>query len=99
MIDVMSLLKSAGGPVGAAAVPLVAMYALFTPIDEHNQLVAKSDRSYILDLVEKARAEPDGAFKDSMCKSLHEAVAELCAVAEKDAICVDRQMWYERAGC
>ena len=99
MIDLSSVAKALGPSAGAAALPLVAMYTLFTPLDEHNQLVAKSDRGYILELVERAKNEPQGAFKDSMCKSLHEALAELCAAAKDDAICVDRAMWIERAGC
>jgi len=96
---IAELAKLAGSGGLGAALPIVLMYSQFTPIASHNELVAKSDRSYILELVDKARAEPAGAFKDTICKSLHEAVAELCAAAHDDAICVDRQMWFERAGC
>lgn len=99
MVLDMSLLKLIAGHGSAMAIPLVAMYSLFTPIADHNALAAKSDRGYIMDLVEKARAEPPGGFKDSMCRSLHEAIAELCAAAPSDAICVDRAMWSQRAGC
>jgi hypothetical protein len=99
MIDISAVAKALGPSAGAAALPLVAMYALFTPLDEHNQLVAKSDRGYILELVDRARSEQPGPFKDSMCKSLFEAIAELCAAAKDDAICTDRAMWIERAGC
>ena len=99
MIDLTAVAKAVGAPLGAAAVPIVAMYQWATPITEHNRLVAESNRSYILDVVEKARNEPAGAFKDSLCKTLDEAIAELCASAKDDALCLDRAMLRERAGC
>ena len=99
MIALDAVVKIVGGSTGGASVALLATYALFTPIEEHNQLVAKSDRGYILELVERARAEQPGPFKETMCKSLHEAIAELCAVAPDDAICLDRKDWIARAGC
>ena len=77
----------------------MAMYALFTPIDQHLAVTAQINRGYILDVVEKLRTMEDGEFKDSLCRSLHESIAELCASAPEDAICVDRAMWIERAGC
>jgi hypothetical protein len=99
MIDPMAIAKALGAPAGAAAVPLVAMYALFTPADEYSRHVAESERGYILDIVEKARGEPNGGFKDSLCRTLDEAIARLCASAPDDALCMDRKALRERAGC
>jgi hypothetical protein len=99
MLDLASLAKVVGAPLGAAAVPIIAMYQWATPITEHNRLVAESQRGYILDVVEKARTVDPGEFKDSLCRTLEQSLAELCAVAETDALCVDRAMYLERAGC
>jgi hypothetical protein len=99
MIDLSAVAKVFGPSAGAAALPIVAMYALFTPSDEYDRHVAESNRTYILDVVDKARAEPPGAFKDSLCRTLEEAIAELCASAPDDSLCVDRAMYLERAGC
>ena len=99
MIDVSALAKLAGTGATSVMATVGASYLLFTPQDDFNQHVAKSERGYILEVVEQARREPPGAFKDSLCKTLSEAIAELCASAKDDAICVDRAMWIERAGC
>lgn len=99
MIDPVAALKALGAHGSTAAVPILAGYLLFVPSDEYDRHVAESERTYILDVVDKARREPDGAFKDSLCRTLDEALSRLCAVSRDDALCVDRAMLRERAGC
>lgn len=99
MIDVGTALKALGAHGGTAAAPLLVGYMLFTPSDDFDRHVAESERTYILDVVEKARGEPPGAFKDSLCRTLDEALGRLCAASRDDALCLDRAMLRERAGC
>ena len=91
---------------GGAAIPIVVMFAMFTPadqMDDHeadfNRHVADSARGYILDTVERAANTEPGDYKASLCRTLEEAMAELCSAAPQDSICVDRAMYFERAGC
>lgn len=89
-----------GGGATGAAVPLLVMYTQFTPSSDYMQHVAESQRGYILDVVAQAAAEPPGPFKQSLCRTLEEAIASLCAdTGGADSICLDRGVYYERAGC
>lgn len=84
---------------GGAAIPMAVMFLAFTPEEDFNRHVADSNRGYILDTVERARNTEPGDYKTSLCRTLEEAVAELCSVAAQDSICIDRAMYFERAGC
>ena len=61
--------------------------------------VAENERGFILDLVGKASAVEPGAYKDTLCRSLEEALGRLCDVAPDDSICMDREAFREQAGC
>ena len=102
MIDV-AVLKA----VGAGAVALIAgvgaVYSQFTPradFDAYTAAEAASDnRALILSTVKDAAAEPAGAYKDSLCRGLDEAIDELCSIEPEGAICMDRAVYREKAGC
>jgi hypothetical protein len=99
-IDPIALVKGLGSHGATAAVPLVAMYALFTPSDQFNRHVAEASRPFIFDTVERAQeAEPGSDYHRSLCRTLEQSIASLCADAPDDAICLDREIHLERAGC
>jgi hypothetical protein len=110
MIDV-ALLKTLGGSLsGGAAALLVAGMVMFPSKSVYEQHESEfhayaaaeqaSDlRQQISDTVERASKEEAGEYKTSLCKSLDQAIAELCEIAEKDAMCVDREIYRKRAGC
>ena len=99
-IDPIPVLKALGSHGATAAVPLVAMYALFTPQDSFNRHVAEATRPFVFDTVERAQAaEPGSEYHRSLCRTLEQAIAELCADAPDDAICMDREIHLQRAGC
>lgn len=99
-IDPVSALKALGAHGTTAAVPLVAMYALFVPSDQFHRHVAEATRPFIFDTVERAgKAEQGSDYHRSLCRTLEAAIAELCADAPDDAICLDREIHLERAGC
>lgn len=98
MIDPVTLKALASGGTGAA-IPIVMMYALFTPNQDFTSHVAESLRGGILDLVAQAHDEEPGPFKDALCKSLEQQIAELCTSAPNDSLCTDRSILREKAGC
>lgn len=98
MID-MAALKALGAHGATGAIPVVLMFSLFTPQDSFHRHVAEAARPFILETVERAADEPPGDYKDSLCKTLEQAIAELCADAPDDAICQDREVHLKRAGC
>lgn len=99
MIDFAAVAKAVGVGGSSTATAVLASYLLFVPEKEYDRHVAESERTFILDVVEKARSEPAGPYKDSLCRTLDEAIGRLCAAARDDALCVDRAMLRERAGC
>jgi len=110
MIDVALLKGIGGGAGGGAAALLVAGMVLFPSKDvyeAHEQEFhayaaaeqASDLRRQISDTVERAAAEEPGEYKVSLCKSLEQAIAELCNVAPSDAMCTDRDIYRKRAGC
>lgn len=98
MIDPATV-KLVGASGGSTAVAILAGVMLFTPADEFHRHVAESNRGFILDQVERARTLEPGDYKDSICRTIESAIADLCASAPTDAICTDREMHLERAGC
>lgn len=103
MIDVLSLVKGFAAGGSGALLPVVWVYQYvvpgFVPSEEYHRHVAESNRGYVLDVVEQARNESDGPFKDSLCRALTEAISQLCADSPNDSICVDRMLYLDRAGC
>ena len=97
MLD--TILKIAGGGTTGTAAAIAISYTLFTPHAQFAEHVAKSERGFILETVDRAREQPPGDYKDSLCKTLRESLAELCAAAPTDAICVDRATYLKQAGC
>lgn len=98
MIDPSLIAKLAGGG-SAVAVPIVLMYSFFTPKDEYIRHVADSQSGFILQLVNDARSQPPGPYKDSLCRALHGEIGSLCQYAPQHSICIDRQQYIEAAGC
>lgn len=98
-VDLSALAKLLGPAAGSAAVPVVVMFALFVPEDEYLRHVADSKSGVILELVDRARAEPDPMYRDSLCRALQEQIGELCASAPDHSLCQDRRLHLERAGC
>ena len=110
-MDLLALAKTVGG---GSAVPLALMFSLYTPKGELDTLryqyeahegvyirhVAEASRPFIFDTIERAQAEdPASEYHRSLCRTLEQAIAELCAYSRDDAICVDRNAHLARAGC
>jgi len=100
VIDPVPVLKALGSHGATAAVPLVAMYTLFTPAGQFYRHVAEATRPFVFDTVERAQAAAPGSdYHRSLCRTLEQSIAELCADAPDDAICMDRDIHLQRAGC
>ena len=98
MFDAATIKALVGGG-GGAVIPIVMMYGFFTQEDDFARHVAESNRGFILDTVARAQAEEPGDYKDSLCRSLQEAISELCASSPQDSMCLDRQTLLEKATC
>ena len=110
MIIDAALLKAVGGGATGTALAIVVGLNIFPTKEVYQAHEAEfhayaatqqaSDlRRQISDTVERASKEPDGEYKTSLCKALEQAISELCEIAEKDAMCVDRAVYRKRAGC
>lgn len=99
MFDPTAIFKMLGTGGAGAAIPIVVMYGFFTQEDDFNRHVADSARGFILDTIERAVVTEPGEYKDSLCRTLQESISELCSAAPEDSICVDRAIYFERAGC
>lgn len=97
-IDPVALAKALGGHGSAAAVPILAGILLFTPQEDFNRHVAESRTGTILDLVDRAQ-RADGDFRAVLCRTLRQELAQVCQDAPESAVCEDRLMYLEQAGC
>ena len=110
MIDAALLKSLAGSVTGGASVLMVGALMMFPSKDElvrhegefhayQTSQDAKDARQLALDTVERAAAEQPGEYKQSLCRNLTQALAELCAAAPEDAVCMDRAILRKKAGC
>lgn len=98
-MDIISILKLIGTSGAGATLPVIVMFAYFTPKDEYVRHVADSQSGFILQLVNDARSQPPGPYKDSLCRALHAEIGSLCQYAPNHSICLDRLSYIEAAGC
>lgn len=99
MIDLSSLAKALGAPVGAAAVPLVAMYSLFTPEQQFTRHVAEERTTTVQTLVETLRKEEAGPYRDTLCRTLEQTLTAICLDSPSHPFCADRTVLMSKAGC
>ena len=99
MIDPIAALKVLGSNGTTAAIPIVMMFAMFTPKSEYIQHVADSQSGTILTLVAQAAQEPPGGYKQSLCNALHQELGFLCQNAPTHSMCIDRMSYLNKAGC
>ena len=98
MIDAATVKAALSGGGSATGAIVIGMF-MFADAGDFNRHVAESLRGTILDQVERAAKEEPGEYKQSLCKSLDEMIAELCADEPDDAICMDRDVYRKKAGC
>jgi len=99
MIDPIALAKGFAGGGAAALTPIVVMYYWAVPVETYNRHVAENERGFVLDVVGKAAAVEPGPYKDTLCRTLEEAIGRLCSAQPSDSICMDREAFREQAGC
>jgi hypothetical protein len=99
IVDLAALTKFIGTAGTGAAVPIAAMYVLFTPKDEYYQHVADSKVGLVIQLANEAANERNGDYKDALCRQIEEAIGEICAAQPTHSMCQDRQIYREKAGC
>ena len=99
VVDPVAVIKALGDRGAVAAVPILMMYSMFTPADDYNRHVAENRIGTIIDLVADAESTPDGAFHDTLCRTLERELAALCLDSEGHPFCEDRLMLLEKAGC
>lgn len=99
MIDLASIAKAVGAPVGAAAVPLLAMYQFFTPQATYDRHVAEERTTTVQNLMATLANEPTGPYRDTLCRTLEATLAQICLDSPQHPFCIDRGVLLSKAGC
>jgi len=93
------LLKVLGTQGSTAAIPLLAMYALFTPESQYARHVAEERTTAVQQIVETAAKEPAGPYHDTLCRTLESTLAQICLDSPSHPFCIDRAVLMAKAGC
>lgn len=80
----------AGGVFGAEA--------RYTPTADFYRHVADSKTGIILELVSRA-GNADGAYKETLCRTLVQELNGICVDSPEHPMCVDRSEYIKQAGC
>lgn len=99
ILDPVAIAKALGAPVGAAAVPLVMMYTLFTPQAQYARHVAEERTTTVQNLIRDLQSEPSGAYHDTLCRTLEQTLAAICLDSREHPFCVDRGELMAKARC
>lgn len=91
--------KALGAPLGAAAAPIVMMYALFTPQATYDRHVAEERTATVQNLIETLSREPAGAYRDTLCKALEMTLVQICLDSSQHPFCESKDALMAKAGC
>ena len=92
-------LKLAGYAAGAAVSAIGWAYGNFTPKADYARHVAEERTTTVQNLVSELQKEPDGAYHDTLCRTLEQTLAAICLDSPDHPFCLDRMVLMAKAGC